>query len=131
MESGPHEEETIGKVTLVCECGRRSEIRVALTSDGSRAVLCPVPERSPLSAIETEVLQNIAAGYTDRETARELDVSLSSVRYAIRAAIAHLSTRNRPEAIFRAVSAGYLSPATGPRFAGPERRPGEVAQRIA
>jgi DNA-binding NarL/FixJ family response regulator len=71
------------------------------------------------------VLQHIAAGHTDRETASELDVSVSSVRNAVRAAIAHLSTRNRPEAIFKAVSAGYIAMVTGPRAvdAGPRKVP--------
>ena len=134
MEGGPFEEATIGQVTLVCECGRRSEIRVALMPDGSRAAfscpLLPVPKQSPLSAFETEVLQHIAAGHTDRETASELDVSVSSVRNAVRAAIAHLSTRNRPEAIFRAVSSGYLAMVTGPRAvdAGPRKVPSRLPQ---
>ena len=100
-------EETISQVTLVCECGRRNEIRIALAADGGRAAfacpLLPAVEQSPLSAFVTEVLQHIAAGQTDREIARELDQSISSVRYAIREAIARLSTRNRTEAVFVSV----------------------------
>lgn len=126
MEAGQEEEATIeqiiGQVSLVCECGRRSEIRIALVPGGNQTVssppLLPVPERSPVTAFEMEVLQYVAAGHTDRETARELGVSLSSVRNAVRTAIAHLSTRNRPEAIFKAVAAGYLTMVAGPRAGG-------------
>lgn len=109
-------EETISSVTFLCDCGRRNEIRIILTLEGGRtAFACPLlprAEGNPLSPFETEVLLHIAAGRTDHEAACELGVSVSSVRYAVRGAIAHLSTRNRAEAVFRAASAGYLSPVT-------------------
>ncbi len=113
MARTPISEETISQVTFACDCGRRNEIRVVLAPGGGRtAFVCPLLppfERSPLSPFETEVLQHIAAGRTDRETARELGISISSVRYAIRAAIGRMSAQNRTEAVFRALSAGYLT----------------------
>lgn len=116
------EEETLSRATFECACGRRNEIRIVLSGGGRTAFICPLlpaVERNPLSPFQTEVLQHVAAGRTDHEIARELGVSISRVRYEIREAIGRLSAQNRTEAVFRAVSAGFLSTDPSPIAGAP------------
>jgi DNA-binding NarL/FixJ family response regulator len=115
--NGPQvSEDELVRATFVCECGRPREICVSLVPTEGRTVfarpLLSAARQNPLSPFEAEVLQHVAAGLTDIEVARELNVTVSSFRYALRTAMARLSARNRAEAVFRAVSAGYLAPAT-------------------
>jgi DNA-binding NarL/FixJ family response regulator len=94
---------------VACECGRRLRLRVSVFPPASVRPSQQTSEtRSPLSAFEAKVLERVAAGMTDSEVAHQLGVSISSVRYAIRSAIGHLAARNRPQAVFKALSAGYL-----------------------
>jgi DNA-binding CsgD family transcriptional regulator len=95
-----------------CECGRLFEITVAAPSVGreiGRTSRPPHTRPTSLSPLELEVLTHVATGCTDRETARELGVSLNRVRHAVQAAIAHLAARSRSEAVFRAVVCGVLT----------------------
>jgi len=112
MEGGPFEEATIGQVTLVCECGRRSEIRVALMPDGSRAAfscpLLPVPKQSPLSAFETEVLQHIADGCSTPEVAERLYISQKTVKNHLASIYQKLDARDRTQAVLQAVRMGII-----------------------
>jgi DNA-binding CsgD family transcriptional regulator len=110
----PHESVSL-RIPLHCICGR--SFTLMIVPDGAEP-----PQTSgyspnagcgggtPLTAHETDVLQRAAHGATDQEISRQLGVSISSIRYAIRDAIARLAARNRTEAVFRAVSAGVIRP---------------------
>jgi LuxR family maltose regulon positive regulatory protein len=62
----------------------------------------------PLSARELEVLQLLAEGYTNREIAERLYISLSTVKGHISNIIGKLLARNRTEAVARARQLGIL-----------------------
>lgn len=104
------------RIPLRCSCGR--SITLMIIPDGPEP---PAPllssssfsgrgHRTPLTALETEALQRAAHGATDQEISTELGLSISSIRYAMRDAIARLAARNRTEAVYRAVSAELILP---------------------
>ncbi len=72
---------------------------------GRVAVLASVTCPSPcLSTQEKLVLAHAAAGFTDREMARTLNVSIGCIRYSIRTAMAQLGARSRTQAVARAIA---------------------------
>ena len=68
------------------------------------------PDRPSLSPREREVLECLATGMTDKETARALDISPYTVADHIRAAFRKLDVSTRAAAVARAMSRGEISP---------------------
>ena len=73
----------------------------------------PEPPKEPLngtlSSQETEVLRLIAVGKTNRQIARELLISLSSVKTYVQRIIRKLGVSDRTQASVRAVEMGLLA----------------------
>jgi LuxR family maltose regulon positive regulatory protein len=62
----------------------------------------------PLSERETEVLQLIAAGYSNREIARELVIALGTVKKHINNIFGKLDAHSRTQAVARARELGLI-----------------------
>jgi DNA-binding NarL/FixJ family response regulator len=60
------------------------------------------PEEEPLSKRELEVLQYLAQGRSNKEIARALDISQSTVKNHVNSILGKLQVRNRTEAALRA-----------------------------
>jgi DNA-binding NarL/FixJ family response regulator len=58
----------------------------------------PVDERRALTPRESEVLRSLARGYSNKEIARELDVSAATVKVHLKTLLRKLQVRNRTEA---------------------------------
>lgn len=69
--------------------------------------------RTALSPRETEVLELIAAGRTNREAAKQLFVSEATVKTHLLHAYAKLGVNDRAAAVAAAYSRGYLKPDSG------------------
>jgi DNA-binding CsgD family transcriptional regulator len=98
------------KLSFRCDCGTLHELTILIDSrnDGERLPPEPAAGAADLSDFEDKVLRCIAAGHTDRETARLLGVSLHRVRYGVRNAISHLAARTRAEAVYRAFGGSQI-----------------------
>jgi DNA-binding NarL/FixJ family response regulator len=98
-----------------CRCGQT--YRLSLAPLGSEREgpeqLVLLPEATTLSPFQLRVLGLVAAGMTDREASRALQVSLDRVRYAVREVITRLSARSRAEAVFIATTKGILATVSG------------------
>jgi DNA-binding NarL/FixJ family response regulator len=68
----------------------------------------PVPDRSPLSKREQEVLQLAAAGDTDREIASHLRISHKTVNKYITSSMSKLNAKSRTQAVAEALRRGLL-----------------------
>ena len=69
----------------------------------------PTPVQRPrLTPRQSDVLRLIAAGRSNKEIARELDLSPATIKAHTAAAIAALSTANRTEAVVVAQAAGLI-----------------------
>jgi DNA-binding CsgD family transcriptional regulator len=64
-------------------------------------------EETP-SARETEVLHSVARGMTYEEIARQMGVSINTVRTHVRSLYAKLGTHNKTEAVFEARLCGWI-----------------------
>lgn len=67
------------------------------------------PGRPRLSRRQTEILQLVAQGMTDKQVAREIGLSARTVEMHVALALRALSCANRTEAVHRATQAGLLS----------------------
>ncbi len=68
----------------------------------------PRPAPARLTARQVDVLRLIAAGQSNKEIARDLDLSPATVKAHTAAAIAALGAGNRAEAVFRAREAALI-----------------------
>jgi DNA-binding NarL/FixJ family response regulator len=75
----------------------------------------PAPGLTPR---ETEVLQSVGLGRTNRETAIRLGIACSTVRTHLEHIYAKLEAANRVEAVLRAWALGPTSPSPGQERAG-------------
>ncbi len=62
-----------------------------------------------LTPRETEVLQLLAQGLSNRKIAARLAVNERTVKYHVSAILAKLDARNRTEAVMRAIEHGLVS----------------------
>jgi len=103
------------KDTTRDELFRAVEAAAAGTSTLSPAVTTLIldqlrqPDEDPLSQRETEVLDLIAKGSTNREAAKQLFVSEATVKTHLLHAYAKLGVNDRAAAIAAAYSRGYLT----------------------
>ena len=68
----------------------------------------PAPPAQLLSERELEVVRRVAGGATNLQVARELYISVSTVKYHLRNAMRKLGTRDRTELVYRASAKGLL-----------------------
>lgn len=68
----------------------------------------PVPQPAVLSAREVEVLELIAAGYTNREIGQKLFIALDTVKGHTRKIYSKLDVNSRTQAVAKARDAGIL-----------------------
>lgn len=73
-------------------------------ADTAAAPPAPKPVHGPLSSRQLGVLQSLGLGRTNKEIARELGVSVSTVKLDVQAILAQSLTRNRTEAVSRLLS---------------------------
>src|SRR5262249_2352610 len=87
--------------------GALRELAAALRSE-AEALLRPVPRalRAPLSRREREVLQLVAKGLGNLETARVLSLSLGTVRTHVEHIFRKLDVTNRVEAVTEGIRLG-------------------------
>lgn len=85
--------------------------RAAGAPTGQRAASGPVSAvPNPLTPRETEVLVCLASGKTNRQIAKELHLSLSTVKRHVERVIAKLEVSDRTQAAVRAVEMGLMRP---------------------
>ena len=75
----------------------------------TRPVLLPAPPPGPLTAREVELLRLLATGKTNRQIAKELMISLSTVKTHVQRIIQKLGVSDRTQASVRAADLGLLS----------------------
>ena len=63
----------------------------------------------PLTKRESDVLQCLAFGYTNKETARQLHISIQTVKFHISSIYTKLSVTNRTEAVRVGVRQGLVN----------------------
>jgi DNA-binding NarL/FixJ family response regulator len=111
-------QETIGAVRKVLE-GESSLDQEVATQLLKRLMDEPKPDQNGrangesasglLSARESEVLRLVARGYTNQQIARELLISVSTVKKHVRSVISKLGVSDRTQAAVRAVELGVLA----------------------
>jgi DNA-binding NarL/FixJ family response regulator len=117
VQKGATTQETIGAVRKVLE-GESSLDQQLATQLLKRLMENPKPEPNGvpnkeslsglLSTRESEVLGLVARGYTNQQIARNLLISLSTVKKHVRNAICKLGVSDRTQAAVRAVELGVL-----------------------
>jgi predicted ATPase/DNA-binding CsgD family transcriptional regulator len=79
----------------------------------AQTIIAPSQGRkNPLSTREREVLRLVAEGHTNKEVAKQLDISPNTVVYYLNAAFKKLECRSRTEAVTIAMQNGWLEPTT-------------------
>jgi PAS domain S-box-containing protein len=97
------------KVSLVRELsGESSYFTCAAEDITARKLEELLPE--PLKCGELRVLRLVAAGWTNRQIAKELRYSLGGIKHHIQRIIAKLGVEDRAEAASRAISIGLIQP---------------------
>jgi DNA-binding NarL/FixJ family response regulator len=74
-----------------------------------------VPLPNPLTPRETEVLVHLASGETNRQIAKELHLSLSTVKRHLEHILAKLKVSDRTQAAVKAIELGLVPPGRGSR----------------
>ncbi len=69
----------------------------------------PAPILEPLTRRELEVLQCLALGYANKEIARQLEISIETVKYHIASVYSKLGVNNRTEAARSGVHHGLIN----------------------
>ncbi|CAM2890150.1 DNA-binding response regulator, NarL/FixJ family, contains REC and HTH domains [Prescottella defluvii] len=106
---------------LLKDAPREELFRAVQAAARGQAVLSPAvatrligqlrqPAREPLSQRELEVLELIARGSTNRDTARQLFISEATVKTHLLHVYAKLGVNDRAAAVATAFSRGYLTP---------------------
>ncbi len=67
-----------------------------------------LPEPTPLTPKETEVLRLIAGGYSNREISSALNKSEGTVKNHVSSVLSKLGVRDRTRAVLRAIEAGLI-----------------------
>ncbi|MFI2199270.1 response regulator [Streptomyces sp. NPDC020192] len=81
----------------------------ALAAGHARRAPAPPAWVSRLTGRESEVLRHMAAGLTNAETARRMDVGPATVKSHVAAVLAKTGTRDRTQAVIAAYEAGFLN----------------------
>jgi len=105
------------RISIRCDCGRVHDLVVLVDEPDQVRSMRPsatIGAGNGLTAFEQDVLRHVAAGRTDRETARLLGISVNRVRHGVRGAVAHLAARTRSEAVYLASRRGQLDDAVAP-----------------
>ncbi|UXY26802.1 response regulator transcription factor [Streptomyces sp. HUAS TT20] len=82
----------------------------ALAAEYARAVPTPPAWVARLTGREKEVLRQLAAGLTNAEIARRMEVGPATVKTHVAAVLAKTGTRDRTQAVIAAYEAGFLRP---------------------
>jgi response regulator RpfG family c-di-GMP phosphodiesterase/DNA-binding CsgD family transcriptional regulator len=104
--SGRYDPEVV-ETLLACACGPDVP-RVATSGVGQRRVASPASAAARLSARETDVLRSISRGASNKEVARELDLSPSTVRTHVESVFRKLECSTRAAATLKASALGLL-----------------------
>ena len=103
-------------MTANLEAGKRETSIEVLSEveDSLRTLMAKGPTldgggTNPLSAREREVLELVAAGWSNSEIADRLNLTQSAVKFHVSAIFTHLGVRRRTEAVIVAVRKGYVS----------------------
>lgn len=88
------------------------------TNHGLRATDASNRELDQLTEREREVLLHIALGESNREIARELHVSESTVKTHVKHILTKLDLRDRIHAVLYSFEAGLVTPRNGPEVSG-------------
>ena len=96
-------------IRLVLAGGRYLPPRLlALAAPGNDPGVVPLATRPRLTERQTDVVRLIAAGLSNKEIARELDLSPATIKAHLAAAMAGLGANNRAEAAIRARAIGAI-----------------------
>lgn len=82
----------------------------ALAAEYARADPTPPAWVARLTGREEEVLRQLAAGLTNAEIARRMEVGPATVKTHVAAVLAKTGTRDRTQAVIAAYEAGFLKP---------------------
>ncbi|MEU6066354.1 MULTISPECIES: response regulator transcription factor [Streptomyces] len=80
----------------------------ALAAEYARAVPAPAAWVARLTGREKEVLRQLAAGLTNAEIARRMEVGPATVKTHVAAVLAKTGARDRTQAVIAAYEAGFL-----------------------
>ncbi len=87
----------------------RPDLLPAAFTHGASAADPPDAPIEPLTQRESDVLQCLAFGYTNKETARQLKISVQTVKYHISSIYTKLNVANRTEAVRVGVRLGWVN----------------------
>jgi response regulator RpfG family c-di-GMP phosphodiesterase/DNA-binding CsgD family transcriptional regulator len=93
---------------LACVCGPDAPRAAAAGAAQRRAALSAASPAARLSARETDVLRSISRGASNKEVARELDLSPSTVRTHVESVFRKLECSTRAAATLKASALGLL-----------------------
>jgi len=85
-----------------------SRLVAAFTACGYGKIIRPAPERGILSKREIELLRKIASGFTNKEIASELVISVGTVKRHTVNIFTKLDVKNRTEAVAKARELGFI-----------------------
>ena len=108
---GSHQREIVGAIRNVSEGGNAIESAVAakLMQHMNRRSAASQEPTVSFSKREKQVLEQLAAGKTNREIGETLFISESTVKFHVHAILSKLDASNRTEAVSRAVKQGVIS----------------------
>ncbi|MEU6258220.1 response regulator transcription factor [Streptomyces sp. NPDC047043] len=81
----------------------------ALAAEHARAYATPPAWVARLTGRESEVLRHMAAGLTNAEIARRMEVGPATVKSHVAAVLAKTGTRDRTQAVIAAYEAGFMN----------------------
>jgi DNA-binding NarL/FixJ family response regulator len=94
------------EMLLACVCG--PDAPRAAAGAGQRRIASSASPAARLSARETDVLRSISRGASNKEVARELDLSPSTVRTHVESVFRKLECSTRAAATLKASALGLL-----------------------
>jgi DNA-binding NarL/FixJ family response regulator len=108
---GSRQEEIVGAVRNVSEGGNAIEPAVAakLMKHMNKRTSQALQPNISFSKRETQVLEKLAAGMTNRDIGEVLFISESTVKFHVHAILSKLDASNRTEAVSTAVRLGVIS----------------------
>jgi DNA-binding CsgD family transcriptional regulator len=105
--SGRFDPEVV-EMLLACVCGPDAPRAAAASAAQRRAAVSAVASAGRLSARETDVLRSISRGASNKEVARELELSPSTVRTHVESVFRKLECSTRAAATLKASALGLL-----------------------